>query len=140
LGATFLLNVAATNQVVSSALVVDREEPGHVHKVQRPVYYTSKVPSDCKTRYNQVHKLLYIILIMKHKLLHYFDSHPIRVVTSHRLGEIVGNCITMRRTVNWALELVGLDGFHGRMDGNTTIVCPSDPRTLEHVPRWLLRP
>jgi hypothetical protein len=66
------------------------EELGHFYKVQRLVYYISKVLSEYKTRYNQVQKLLYVILITKHKLQHYFDSHPVRVKTSYRLGEISG--------------------------------------------------
>jgi hypothetical protein len=39
---TLLLYITATAQVVSTALVVEREEPGHVCKIQRPVYYISK--------------------------------------------------------------------------------------------------
>jgi hypothetical protein len=49
---TLLLYVTATTQVIITTLVVEREEPGHVCKVQRPVYYTSKARSDCETRYN----------------------------------------------------------------------------------------
>jgi hypothetical protein len=52
-GETLLLYVVATTQVVSTALVVEREELGHVYKVQQLVYYISKVLSDCETRYNQ---------------------------------------------------------------------------------------
>jgi hypothetical protein len=55
---TLLLYVAATSQVISAALVVEQEEPRHVYKVQGPVYYISKVHSDCETHYNQVQKLL----------------------------------------------------------------------------------
>jgi dsDNA-binding SOS-regulon protein len=51
-GETLLLYVAATTQVISVALMVEWEEPGHVYKVQRPVYHTSKVHSDCETHYN----------------------------------------------------------------------------------------
>jgi hypothetical protein len=40
-GEILLLYVAATTQAVSASLVVEREEPGHVYKVQRPVYYKS---------------------------------------------------------------------------------------------------
>jgi ribonuclease HI len=54
-------------------------------------------------------KLHYAILITKHKPLHYFKSHPIRVVTSYGLEEIVGNYLTMRRIAKWALKLMGLD-------------------------------
>jgi hypothetical protein len=106
---TVLLYIAATTQVVSTALVVEWEEPGHVYKVQQPVYYISKVLSDCKTCYNQVQKLLYAILIMKHKLLHYFQSHPIRVVTSFVLGEIIGNRLATGRIAKWSLEIMQLD-------------------------------
>jgi hypothetical protein len=51
-GETLLRYVAATTQVVSTALVVEREEPEHIYNVQRPVYYISKFLSDCETRYN----------------------------------------------------------------------------------------
>jgi hypothetical protein len=88
---------------------VEREEPGRVYKVQSPIYYISKVISDCETHYNQVSKLLYIILITKCKLLHYFESHPIHVLTSFGLGEIVGNHLAMRRIAKWALELIKLN-------------------------------
>jgi hypothetical protein len=76
---TLLLYVVTITQVISAALVVEREEPGKVYKVHRPVYYISKVLSDCETCYNQVQKLLYTVLIMKRKLLHYFKSQPIRL-------------------------------------------------------------
>jgi hypothetical protein len=49
-----LLYIMATTQVVSAALVVEREEPRHVYKVQRLVYYISKVLSDYETCYNQM--------------------------------------------------------------------------------------
>jgi hypothetical protein len=49
---TLILYVMATPHVVSAALVVEREEPGHVYKVQWPVYYISKVLSDYETCYN----------------------------------------------------------------------------------------
>ena len=53
-GEPFLLYIAATMQVVSAALVVEREEEGHTLKVQCPVYFISEVLSDSKTRYPQI--------------------------------------------------------------------------------------
>jgi len=47
-----LLYIAATTQVISTVLVVEREEPGRAHGVQRPVYYVSKVLSNCEARYS----------------------------------------------------------------------------------------
>src|SRR5688572_26494489 len=46
-----LLYIAATTHVVSTAVVVERSEPGHVYKVERPVYFISEVLSDSKTWY-----------------------------------------------------------------------------------------
>jgi hypothetical protein len=105
---TLLLYIAVTTQVISMSLVVEREEPVHVYKVQRPIYYINKVLSNCETYYNQAQKLLYAILIMKRKLLHYFESHLVRVVMSHGLGEIVGNYLTAVRIAKWAFNLMGL--------------------------------
>jgi hypothetical protein len=50
-GKTLLLYIAATNWVVSTAIIIEREEVGHVYKVQRPVYFISEVLNESKTRY-----------------------------------------------------------------------------------------
>ena len=49
-----LLYIAVSNHVVSAALVVEREEPGHHLKVQRPVYFVGEVLTNAKVRYPQV--------------------------------------------------------------------------------------
>ena len=102
-----LLYIATTTQVVSAALVVEREEEGHTLKVQCPVYFISEVLSDSKTRYPQIQKLLYAVIITKRKLHHSFESHSVLVVTSFPLGEIIQNRVATRRIAKWALELIG---------------------------------
>ena len=104
---TTLLYIVATTQVVSVALVVEQEEEGQALKVQRPMYFISEVLSDSKTRYPQIQKLLYAILITKRKLRHYFESHSVTVVTSFPLGEIVQSQDATGRMAKWALELMG---------------------------------
>jgi hypothetical protein len=49
-----MLYIAATSTVVSAAIVVEREEEGHVYKVQWPVYYVSEVLIDSKIWYLHV--------------------------------------------------------------------------------------
>jgi len=100
-----LLYIAATNRVVSTVLVVDRDEPGHVYKVQRPVYLIREVLNESKTRYPHIQKLIYAILITWRKLKHYFDSHRVLVATSLPLGDILRNMDANGRIVKWAMEL-----------------------------------
>ena len=56
-----LLYIAATMQVVSTVLVVERQEAGKVHGVQRPVYYLSEVLTPAKQRYPHHQKLAYAV-------------------------------------------------------------------------------
>jgi hypothetical protein len=65
--------------------------PGRVRTIQRPVYYISEVLHDAKTRYLEVHKLLYALLIAFRKLRHYFQAHKISMVTSYPLRAMLHN-------------------------------------------------
>jgi ribonuclease HI len=88
-GESLLIYVAATTQVVSAAIVVERREEGHALLIQRPVYFISEVLSKSKIRYPQIQKLLYTVILTRRKLRHYFESHPVTVVSSFPLGEIM---------------------------------------------------
>ena len=100
-----LLYIAAIDQVVSTVLVVERDELSHVYKVQRPVYFISEVLNESKTRYPQIQKLIYAILITSRKLKHYFDGHRVIVTTSFPLGDILCNKDANGRIIKWAMEL-----------------------------------
>jgi hypothetical protein len=85
------LYISATNNVVSTAIVVELEESGSTRKVQHPVYFISEVLSDSKTKYFHIMKLTYALLITSHKLSHYFQAHQIEVHTSSTLREVLHN-------------------------------------------------
>jgi hypothetical protein len=71
------------------------------------VYFVSKVLSDSKTLYSEMQKLVYAILMTKLKLWHYFDAHPITVVSKYPLGEVIQNPEAEGGIAKWALELMG---------------------------------
>ena len=52
-------------------------------------------------------KLLYAVLMVTRKLLHYFTDHEVIVVTSYPLGDIIHNRDATRWISKWALELMG---------------------------------
>jgi ribonuclease HI len=102
-----LIYIAATTQVVSAAIVFERRKEGHALLVQRPVYFISKVLSKTKIRYPQIQKLLYAVILTRRKLRHYFESHPVTVVSSFPLGEIIQCREASGRIAKWAVELMG---------------------------------
>jgi hypothetical protein len=101
------LYVVATIQVVSLVLVVERQKEERVHRMQRLVYFISEILTDTKACYPQIQKLLFVVLITKGKLRHYFDSHPVPLVTSFTLAEVIHNLEAIGRIPKWALKLMG---------------------------------
>jgi hypothetical protein len=99
------LYIAATNQVVSSVLIVERAEEGKEHGVQRHVYYLSEVLSPTKQRYPHYQKLAYAIYMTGKKLPHYFKCHSIIVVASNPVSSILNNPDTTGCVSLWGITL-----------------------------------
>jgi hypothetical protein len=85
--------------------VDELDPPGRVRTVQHPVYYISEVLHDAKTRYLEVHKLLYAVLIASRTLRHYFQAHKISVMTSYPLRVVLHNLNATGNIAKWVVEL-----------------------------------
>ena len=100
-----LLYIAATSRVVSTVIVVERKEEGKALPVQRPVYYLSEVLSASKKNYPHYQKMCYGVHFATKKLKPYFQEHPITVVCTAPLAEIIGSRDASGRVAKWAIEL-----------------------------------
>ncbi|SPT18588.1 unnamed protein product [Triticum aestivum] len=100
-----LLYIAATSRVVSIVIVVERKEEGKALPVQRPVYYLSEVLSASKQNYAHYKKMCYGVHFAAKKLKPYFQEHPITVVCTAPLAEIIGSRDASGRVAKWAIDL-----------------------------------
>ncbi|KAM0850427.1 hypothetical protein ACQ4PT_053095 [Festuca glaucescens] len=102
---TMLLYIATSNRAVSAVMVVERKEEGKEQLAQRPVYYISEALTESKKRYPHYQKLVYSVFRAQRRLAPYFHEHPIKVVASTPLTDIILNRDATGRVAKWAVEL-----------------------------------
>src|SRR3954466_14648376 len=100
-----MLYIAATSRVISIVMVVEHPEKDKAQLVQRPVYYVSEVLSTSKQNYPHYQKMCYGVYMAAKKLKPYFQAHPITVISSAPLAEIIGNRDASGRVAKWAIEI-----------------------------------
>jgi hypothetical protein len=100
-----LLYIVATPRVISVVIVVEHTEEGKELPIQRPVYYLTEVLTLSKQNYPHYQKVAYSMYMVAKKLKHYFEEHPITVVSTTPLSEIIGCKDATCRVAKWAIEL-----------------------------------
>jgi hypothetical protein len=100
-----LLYIAATPCIISVVIVVECTKEGKELLVQCPVYYLSEVLTLSKQNYQHYQKVAYGMYMVARKLKHYFEEHPIMVVSTTPLSEIIGCKDATGRVAKWAIEL-----------------------------------
>ncbi|KAL0446110.1 UNVERIFIED_CONTAM: Retrovirus-related Pol polyprotein from transposon gypsy [Sesamum latifolium] len=98
-GEVLFLYLAISDEAVSSILVREQK------KIQNSVYYVSKMLQGAEKRYAQIEKLALVLVITGRKLIPYFQSHKIIVLTNYPLGHIMTRPDASGRLVKWAVEL-----------------------------------
>src|SRR3954464_3960486 len=124
---SLLLYIAATHQVVSTVLVVERPEEGKTHGVQRPIYYLSEVLTPTKQRYPHYQKLAYDVFMTARQPSHYFQEHQVMVVNEAPLNNILNNPEATGRVALWGIELSPLDIIYEKRLAMKSQVLPDFP-------------
>ncbi|XP_074374423.1 uncharacterized protein LOC141714827 [Apium graveolens] len=102
-GETLIIYLVVSEYFVSAVLV--KEEASH----QWPVYYVSKRLLDAETRYTNMEKLVYALILAARKLRPYFQAHRIEVRTAYPLRHILHKPESSGRMLKWAVELGQFD-------------------------------
>jgi hypothetical protein len=89
--------------MVNSPNVVNKHQNTFIREM--PFHFVSTVLRDARECYTMQQKLLYTLLIASRKLRHYFQGHPIKVVTDRPLETILRNPNVTGRVAEWAMEL-----------------------------------
>ncbi|XP_058181250.1 uncharacterized protein LOC131299688 [Rhododendron vialii] len=100
---TLYLSLAVSAHAISSALVrqVDTDD--------MPIYFTSKTLLPAQTRYLPLEKLALAFISTARKLLPYFQSHTITVLTEHPLKSLFRKADLSTRVSKWAVKLANFD-------------------------------
>ena len=102
-GEELFLYLAVSPTAVSAALIREEE------KVQKLVYYASRVLRGAEERYPPMKKLAFALVTVARKLKLYFQAHTVVVLTNRPLWQAMSNPDATGRLALWAIELSEFD-------------------------------
>ena len=89
----------------------------------KPIFYTSRRMTGPETRYPTLEKMALAIIEAARKLLPYFQSHSVEVLTDQPLRTILQNTNRSGRLTKWAIELGELDiTYKNRMAAKSQVL------------------
>ncbi|XP_057732938.1 uncharacterized protein LOC130948245 [Arachis stenosperma] len=103
IGKPLYLYLSVSNFSISSALVIE------TGKIQRPVYFVSRVMQPTEQRYPKIEQLALALITAARRLRHYFQSHTIIVRTNQPLRQILTKPELAGRLTKWSIELSEFD-------------------------------
>ena len=95
LGEELFLYLVVSPVVVSTALIREEE------RVQKPVYYASRVLRGAKERYLPIEKLAFALVTAAHKLKLYFQAHTVVILIDKPPRRAISNLDAAGRLALW---------------------------------------
>ncbi|XP_074556031.1 uncharacterized protein LOC141811858 [Curcuma longa] len=91
--------LSASRLAASSVLVKQEGQSQHL------IYFSSHLFKDAETRYSNIEKLAWMLVLTVRKLRPYFLSHPVTVLTNSNLGRLLTQPRISGWLAKWTVEL-----------------------------------
>ncbi|XP_059623093.1 uncharacterized protein LOC132266252 [Cornus florida] len=110
---------------------------------QFPVFYVSKIMPEPERRYSRAEQMILSLVNAKRKLRHYFESHPIVVLTTFLLRMILHKPDLSGRMTKWAIELSSFDiayeprtAIKGQAVADFLLNCDAEDTVADFLLNW----